>query len=85
MCKNQYQNINTMVIQVNVLTLQLLLFGIPVVSIKQGAHFHFSLGRSLRRPVRINVTSTVGQVVSEEEGVVDGGGGVDQACRGSSR
>ena len=76
-----------MVIQVNVLTLQLLLlFGIPVVSIWQWAHFPFSLGHSLRRPVRINVMSTVGQEVSEEEGVVDGGGGnVNQACRGSSR
>ena len=40
------------------------------------AHFPFSLGHSLRRPVRINVMSTVGQEVSEEEGVVDGGVGV---------
>ena len=77
MCKNQYQNINMMVIQVNVLTLQLLLlFGIPVVSIWQWAHFPFSLGHSLRRPVRINVMSTVGHEVSEEEGVVDGGVGM---------
>ena len=65
-----------MVIQVNVLTLQLLLFGIPVVSIWQWAHFPFSLGHSLRRPVRINVTSTVGQEVSEEEWLVDGRVGV---------
>ena len=65
-----------MVIQVNVLTLQLLLFGISVVSIWQWAHFPFSLGHSLRRPVRINVMSTVGQEVSEEEWLVDGRVGV---------
>ena len=76
MYKNQCQNINMMVIQVNVLTLQLLLFGIPVVSIWQWAHFPFSLGHSLRRPVRINVMSTVGQEVSEEEWLVDGRVGV---------
>ena len=72
-------------IQIHALTLQLLLFGIPVVSTRQWARFPFSLGHLLRRPVRTNVMSIVGQEVREGVGVVDEGwGGVDQACRGSS-
>ena len=65
-----------MVIQGNALTLQLLLFGIPLVSTRQWARFPFSLGSSLRRPVRTNVMSTVGQEVSKGAGLVGGGPGV---------
>lgn len=64
-----------MVIQGNGLTLQLLLFGIPVVSTRQWARFPFCLGNLLRRPVRTNVMSRVEQEVSEGVGLVDGGQG----------
>ena len=46
-----------------------------MVSTRQWAHFPFSLGHLLRRPVRTNVMSTVGQEVSEGVGVVDEGRG----------
>ena len=65
-----------MVIQGNALTLQLLVFGIPLVSTRQWAPFPFSLGSSLRRPVRTNVMSSVGQEVSEGAGLGGGGPGV---------
>ena len=64
-----------MVIQGNGLTLQVLLFGIPVVSTRQRARFPFCLGNLLRRPVRTNVMSRVEQEVSHGVGLVDGGQG----------
>ena len=57
------------------MTLQLLLFGIPVVSTRQWARFPFFLGNLLRRPVRTDDMSRVEQEVSDGVGLVIGGQG----------
>ena len=57
------------------MTLQGLLFGIPVVSTRQWARFPFFLGNLLRRPVRTDDMSRVEQEVSDGVGLVDGGQG----------
>ena len=57
------------------MTLQGLLFGIPVVSTRQWARFPFCLGNLLRRPVRTDDMSRVEQEVSDGVGLVDGGQG----------